>query len=145
MANFDPKLLAPASTVAAFSKDAGRRTTKQVAIANIDRMISQAKDPAVEGKRNFTTDKDMTKFSIRVSNVPLELAVFVDGKPATTREASVPTKSFPDALGYFKAEIEAGRYDEQLTALDGKRDARVAKLQSTRAANKEKKVEKPAG
>jgi hypothetical protein len=133
---FDPKNLVPASSVAALSKPEGGRTMKAVALDNIDKQVALLADAAIEGKRTFRVVGDKSAFQVRISNQPLDLEVYVDGKPAKTKEVSVASKDLKDAFLYYRKEIEAGKYDAQLEALTGKREARTNKLKATRAAKK---------
>lgn len=134
---FDPKNLIPAAQVAAFAKNAGTRTTKQVALDNIAKMKELASDPAIEGKRNWKTEGDRTAFTVRVNNTALVLeTVEVNGTKVEVREMSAPTKDFVAALDYYKGKIEKDEYKEQLDALAGKREARTSKMRETRASKK---------
>lgn len=137
---FDPKTLVPAAQVAAFAKTPGARTTKQVALDNINKMKELASDPAIEGKRSWKTEGDRTAFTVRVNNTALVLeTVTVNGTKAEVREMSAPTKDFVAALDYYAAKIEKDEYKPQLDALAGKREARTSKMRATRAAKKEAK------
>lgn len=139
MANFDPKLLAPAAQNA----DANKRTTKDVALANIEKMKEQLKaGDKAEGKVNFRKVGDKMEFSIRVGGSPLALEVFVNDKAATSEKPSVPAQHFVAALDHYAAQIKEGKYDEALKAADGKRAERTDKMRATRAAKP--KVEKAA-
>jgi hypothetical protein len=140
---FDPKNLAPAANIAALSKAQAGRTMKAVALDNIDKQVALLADKAMEGKRTFRVVGDNSAFSVRVGNQALELEVFVDGKPAKTKEVAVPTKDLKDAFTYYRKEIEAGKYDAALAALDTGRAARVEKMRATRAAKP--KADKKAG
>lgn len=134
---FDPKILIPASQVAAFAGTANQRTTKQVALDNIAKMKALAADTKLEGKRNFKAQGDRTAFTVRVNNTALVLeTVEVNGTKVEVREMTAPTKDFVAALDYYAGKIEKGDYDAQLTALSSKREARTSKMRETRASKK---------
>ncbi len=131
---FDPKNLAPAATIEAFAKTAGARSTKQVAIDNIQKMIALYADQKLEGKRNYKQAGNAISFTVRVNNTAMDLEVYVNGKPALTKEPSIPADQFVDALNYYVKQIEDGKYDPQLKLLDEKRTARTDKMRTTCAA-----------
>jgi hypothetical protein len=140
---FDPKNLVPVSAVAALAGVVGQRTTKAVALDNIKKQIELI-DPKRDGKRSFwDTTKEGKKsytgqgshvaFTIRVGNQALKLQ-------GDITELAVPKADFRAALEHFAKEIDAGKMDQQLAALDGKRAARTDKMRSTRAGKKEQKA-----
>lgn len=132
---FDPKLLAPSAAVATLAKGAPK-SVKNIALDSIDRQLALLADPKLEGKRTFRVVGEAAAFSIRVGAQSLELEVFLDGKPARTREASVPAKVLKDALLYYRGKVDAGDYKDQLDGLADGRTARVEKMRSTRAARR---------
>ncbi|UYY77518.1 hypothetical protein [Sphingomonas sp. R1] len=134
---FDPKNLIPAAQVSAFSKDAGQRSTKQVALDNIAKMRELFLDPKKEGKRNFKVADDRVAFTIRVNNTALVLEVAnVQGTKVEVREMSAPKADFAAALDYYAERIRKDEYKSQLDALAGKREQRTSKMRQTRAAKK---------
>lgn len=139
MATFDPKNLVPATTVADFAKTGGQRTTKAVALDNIAKQIEliDAKregrrsfwDTVLDGKRSYTGQGSHVGFTIRVSNKALKLQ-------GDIQELAVPRADFRAALEHFAKEIEADKFKDQLSALDGARTARTAKMKVTRAGKR---------
>lgn len=140
MAKFDPKMLVPALPAAA---DANKRSTKDVVLANINKMKEQlAAGDGAEGKKNFKpVEGNRIEFTIRVSNTPLVLErVKVQDTDVEVSAMTVPTANFVEALDYYADRIKAGEYDAQLAAMTEKRTARTDKLKQTRAEKKEQKT-----
>ncbi len=138
MAKFDPKMLVPALPAAA---DANKRSTKDVVLANINKMKEQlAAGDGAEGKKNFKpVEGNRIEFTIRVSNTPLVLErVKVQDTDVEVSAMTVPTANFVEALDYYADRIKAGEYDAQLATLSEKREARTTKLKATRAEKKAK-------
>ena len=138
MAKFDPKMLVPALPAAA---DANKRSTKDVVLANINKMKEQlAAGDGAEGKKNFKpVEGNRIEFTIRVSNTPLVLErVKVQDTDVEVSAMTVPTANFVEALDYYADRIKAGEYDAQLATLSEKREARTTKLKATRAKKKAK-------
>lgn len=138
MAKFDPKMLVPALPAAA---DAAKRSTKDVVLANINKMKEQlAAGDGAEGKKNFKpVEGNRIEFTIRVSNTPLVLErVKVQDTDVEVSAMTVPTANFVEALDYYADRIKAGEYDAQLATLSEKREARTTKLKATRAEKKAK-------
>lgn len=138
MAKFDPKMLVPALPAAA---DANKRSTKDVVLANINKMKEQlAAGDGAEGKKNFKpVEGNRIEFTIRVSNTPLVLErVKVQDTDVEVSAMTVPTANFVEALDYYADRIKAGEYDAQLATLSEKREARTTKLKAIRAEKKAK-------
>jgi hypothetical protein len=138
VAKFDPKMLVPALPAAA---DANKRSTKDVVLANINKMKEQlAAGDGAEGKKNFKpVEGNRIEFTIRVSNTPLVLErVKVQDTDVEVSAMTVPTANFVEALDYYADRIKAGEYDAQLATLSEKREARTTKLKATRAEKKAK-------
>jgi hypothetical protein len=113
-----------------------QRSTKDVALANINKMKEQmAAGEGAEGRKNFKPiDGNRIEFTIRVSNTPLilERTKVVDTEVEVCA-MTVPAANFTDALDYYADRIKAGEYDAQLAALTEKKTARTNKLKQTRA------------
>ncbi|WP_066781774.1 hypothetical protein [Sphingomonas sp. CCH5-D11] len=136
MAKFNPAMLVPAL---AAEKTSGARTSKDVALANINKMKEQfAAGDGAEGKKNFKPiDGDRIQFTIRVSNTALVLErTKVEDTEVAVKEMTVPAANFTDALDYYADRIKAGEYDVQLQALSEKKAFRAEKLRKTRADKK---------
>ena len=136
MAKFNPNMLVPAEKQGSTSN---ARSAKDVLIANIDKQKHLFNNPEDDGKPTFKIDGDNVLFTLRVSNTALVLGQYEqDGVKADVREMQVPKAHFVEALDFLKDKVVAGEMDTQLTALDEKKHARVAKLRATRAAGKDK-------
>ena len=127
MAAFDPKNIKPASKSVEFNKAPGQRSAKATLLAGIDTQVKLFKDPKAEGRRWFQSGKTETAFSLRYGNKAL---VLVDGE----KQVVVPTADFEAALAYFKGEVAADKYADQLAVLEKAGAERTTKMQATRKA-----------
>jgi hypothetical protein len=130
MSKFNPALIKPASQSTEFAVEPdAKRTAKVILLEGIDKQKALFADPKLDGRRWFTVGKVEVAISLKVANRPLKLI-------GDEVRVAVPLANFDDAMAFYKAEVEAGKFDEQLTTLDGLREARTNKLRATRAEKK---------
>jgi hypothetical protein len=129
MANFDPKLLVPASKSKEFNGAAVTKTPKSILAAGIDKQIALFKKPSEEGRRWFTLGDKEVAIRLKFANKAIPLA----GNEDTV---VVPRDQFEGAMLYLKGEAEKGAYDAPLAELAKGREDRTNKMRATRAAKK---------
>jgi len=127
---FNPTALKSVSSVADLDAK-GKRTAKATVLEGIKKQLALFADPKAEGRRWFRSGATDTAFSVRYGASLLKLK-------GEETQLAVETKLFVEAMGYFAAEVEKGTFDAQLNELEKGREARVAKMRSTRAAKPKK-------
>lgn len=135
MAAFNPAMLVPASKSTEFNKLPGTRSAKATLLASIDNQLKLFKDPKADGRRWFQSGKTETAFTLRYGNKAL---ILKDGE----KQLVVPTADFEAAMTYFKGEVEADKFADQLTELEAAGQAKSAKMRKTREEKKAKDAPK---
>lgn len=126
-AAFDPAQIVPASKSKEFSAAGNaQRSSKAILLAGITKQIKMFNDPSVEGRAWFKAGKSEVALTLRIASRQLKLA-------GEETRVVVPLDAFEAAMNYYKEQVEAGAFDDQLTEIDSKRSARLDKLRETRA------------
>lgn len=134
---FNPTALKSVASVADLSDNKGKRSAKATVLEGIKTQLKLFADPKAEGRRWFRSGATDTAFSVKYGTTALKLK-------GDETQLAVETKLFPEAMAYFSKEVEAGKFDDQLKALEAGRAARVEKMRATRAAKpKKERAETP--
>lgn len=128
---FNPTALKSVASVADLSDNKGKRTAKATVLEGIKAQLALFADPKAEGRRWFRSGATDTAFSVKYGTTALKLK-------GEETQLAVETKLFPEAMAYFSAEVEKGKFDDQLSVLEKARAARTDKMRATRQAKKEK-------
>ncbi|WP_454883975.1 hypothetical protein [Sphingomonas oryzagri] len=131
---FNPTALKSVASVADLSDNKGKRSAKATVLEGIKSQLALFADPKAEGRRWFRSGATDTAFQLKYGTTALKLK-------GDETQLAVETKLFPEAMAYFSAEVEKGKFDDQLAVLEKARAARTDKMRATRAAKP--KVEKP--
>lgn len=129
MATFNPNIIKAASKSVEFGEQRNVRSAKDVVLQGISRQLELFKDAKAEGKRWFVIGKSETLLTIRYSNKAL---VLKDGE----KQVAIPNGQLEAALEYFKGEVAADKYADQLAVMEKANEGRRDKMRATRAAKK---------
>lgn len=133
MANFNPASIKPASKSKEFASTVQKRDAKSVLAESILKQLDMFNDSKMAGHRWFKEGENEVAFSLRYANKALAL----EGMEGETR-AVVAKNMFIEAMKYYREQVLAGKYDDQLATLSKALESKLDKMRATRAANAEK-------